>query len=80
MLDTASGEVVFKLSTRYTDPDIHRLHNVLPSQPTADDVGRFNGAFFAGGDKLVVRRLRKGEDGSLGSLGKGPVLFDVYDM
>jgi len=56
------------------------LHNVLPSQPTADDVGRFNGAFFAGGDKLVVRRLRKGEDGSLGSLGKGPVLFDVYDM
>jgi len=80
VLDTTSGEAVFKLPTLDTDAQINRLRNVLPSQPTADDVGWFNGAFFAGGDKLVVRRLRRGEDGSPGSLGKGPVLFDVYDM
>lgn len=76
VLDSASGETLFSLPTHNTDALTRRLASVLPNEPVADDIGWFNGAYFAGDDKLVVRWIRLTD----GDLDETTSFLDVFDM
>lgn len=76
VLDAVTGEKAFALPILNVDEQIRRLSSVLPPQATEDDAGWYNGAFFIGNDKLVVRRLR--ETGGL--VDHTAKFYDVYDM
>ena len=76
LLDTATGDIVFHLPTRDTGAQISRLSNVLPAQPADEDVGRYMGAFFAGNDKLAVRRLKYADN----VIDFTSPVYDVYDL
>lgn len=76
VLDAATGEAVFMLPTLHKGAQLRQLSSVLPPQATEDDVGWYNGAFFAGNDKLVVRRFRDTD----GVIDRTVKYYDVYDM
>lgn len=76
VLDSATGETVFHLPTDDTNAQIVRLSSVLPAQPTEEDVGYSMGAFFAGDDKLVVRRLKDKNQ----LIDWAAPIYDVYDL
>lgn len=76
VLDTATGDTVFHLPAHDPDAQIERLSSVLPPQPTEEDIGYDNGAFFAGDNKLVVRRLKNTDN----LVDWAAPVYDVYDL
>ena len=76
VLDAETGEPAFALPTQNVDAQKRQLSSVLPAQPTVDDVGWFNGAFFAGNDKLVLRWLQMSD----GEIDEKKKLYDVFDL
>ncbi len=76
VMDAKSGETRFRLFTDSFSAKARQLASVLPPQPTKDDVGRFNGAFFVGNDKLVLRHFpREG-----GKIVETERFYDVFDL
>ena len=76
VLDAATGERAFVLPIVDSGKQMLQLSSVLPPQATENDVGWYNGAFFVGNDRLVVRRLRD-TDGLVDETVK---FYDIYDM
>jgi len=76
LLDAATGEAQFILSTEDASIQRRALSNVLPASPTEDDIGRYNSAYFLGNTSLVIRRYpRVG-----GMIDQSRNLYDVYDL
>ncbi len=76
ILDAKTGETRFAFYTDSFSAKARQLASVLPPQPTEDDVGWFNGAFFIGNDKLVLRHFPM-EDGDIVRTER---LYDVFDL
>lgn len=76
VLDASTGKKVFALPTSNVEAQLRQLSSVLPDQPTENDLGWYNGAFFTGNGKLVVQRVQD-TDGLVDETVK---FYDVYDM
>ncbi len=76
LLDAKTGETRFRFFTDSFSAKARQLANVLPPQPTQDDVGLFNGAFFVGNNKLVLRHFPL-EDGAAVETER---FYDVFDL